>query len=72
MALLNLLLLILPTLLIGAEGMRLLRECGSMGDPAGAMLRGGFRTAREKRMPAVEINSYVQQSQLENIVLVFF
>jgi hypothetical protein len=47
------------TLLIGAEGVRLLRECESKGDPTGAKHRGGSLTARGKRTPAVEINNQV-------------
>jgi hypothetical protein len=47
------------TLLIGAEGVRLLRECESKGDPTGAKHRGGSRTARGKRTPAAEINNQV-------------
>ncbi|KYD07048.1 hypothetical protein B4102_1993 [Heyndrickxia sporothermodurans] len=44
------------TMLIGAEGTRLLRDKRYTGDPAGAKRRGGSRTARGKRVPGAEIN----------------
>jgi hypothetical protein len=44
------------TMLIGAEGARLLREKRIKGDPTGAQRRGGSRTARGKRAPKAEIN----------------
>ena len=47
------------TLLIGAEGVRLLREKQVLGDPTGALRRGGSRTARGKRAPGAEINRQV-------------
>lgn len=51
------------TMLIGAEGARLLREKRIKRDPTGAQRRGGSRTARGKRAPRAEINIPVIQSQ---------
>ncbi len=47
------------TMLIGVEGVSLLRESESEGDPTGAQRRGGPRTARGKRTPEAEINRQV-------------
>ena len=45
------------TLLIVAEGTRLLREKRGQGRPRRSLRRGGSRTARGKRVPAAEINT---------------
>jgi hypothetical protein len=50
------------TMLIGAEGARLLREKRIKGDPTGAQRRGGSRTARGKRAPGAEINRPVSET----------
>jgi hypothetical protein len=59
-------------LLIGAEGARLLREKQVLGDPTGALRRGGSRTARGKRAPGAEINRQVLQSQRNKLKLFFY
>src|SRR5690606_18311954 len=45
------------TLLIVAEGTRLLREKRGQGRPRRSLRRGGSQTARGKRVPAAEINT---------------
>ncbi|PAM91400.1 hypothetical protein B4N84_28560 [Flavobacterium sp. IR1] len=44
--------------LIGAEGTRLQRDARDQGDPTGALRRGGSRSARGKRAPAAEVNTF--------------
>ncbi|OLS38975.1 hypothetical protein BTR22_04855 [Alkalihalophilus pseudofirmus] len=44
--------------LIGAEGTDSCGMCVAREDTEGVQRRGGFRTARGKRVPAAEINNY--------------
>lgn len=53
------------TMLIGAEGARLLRKKRVQGRPRRSLRRGGSRTARGKRTPGAEINRLVDRAKLK-------